>query len=116
MYFKIPYDFTILRSEFGLHVPCRVKIAILTTLNPTTEENNTSNVETRCNTKQNPRAHQLAAARKNHACLNFTIRTREENKWHEDEKPQQRNKTMHETSTMGRELLPSEDKSAKECL
>jgi hypothetical protein len=32
MYFKIPYDFTILRSEFVLHFPCRVKIVILTTL------------------------------------------------------------------------------------
>ena len=36
MYFKIPYDFTILRSEFVLDFPCRVKIAILTTLSPTT--------------------------------------------------------------------------------
>jgi len=35
MYFKIPYDFTILRSEFVLHFPCRVKIAILTTLHNT---------------------------------------------------------------------------------
>ena len=32
MYFKIPYDFTILRSEFVCSFPCRVKIAILTTL------------------------------------------------------------------------------------
>jgi hypothetical protein len=36
MYFKIPYDFTIydpfLRFEFVLYFPCRVKIAILTTL------------------------------------------------------------------------------------
>jgi len=32
IYFKIPYDFTILRSEFVNGFPCRVKIAILTTL------------------------------------------------------------------------------------
>jgi hypothetical protein len=32
MYFKIPYDFTILRSEFVNGFPCRVKITILTTL------------------------------------------------------------------------------------
>jgi len=32
MYFKIPYDFTILRSEFVLHFLCRIKIMILITL------------------------------------------------------------------------------------
>jgi hypothetical protein len=32
MYFKISYDFTILRSEFILHFPCCVKNAFLTTL------------------------------------------------------------------------------------
>jgi len=32
MYFKIPYDFMILQSEFVLHFLCRVKIMILTTL------------------------------------------------------------------------------------
>jgi len=29
---KIPYNFTILRSEFILYFPCRVKNAFLTTL------------------------------------------------------------------------------------
>ena len=32
MYFKIPYDFTILRSEFITPFPCRVKNTFLTTL------------------------------------------------------------------------------------
>jgi len=46
MYFKIPYDFTILRfydpflrSEFVCSFPCRVKIAILTTLKGMTSIN-----------------------------------------------------------------------------
>jgi hypothetical protein len=32
MYFKIPYEFMILRSKFVLYFSCRVKIMILTTL------------------------------------------------------------------------------------